>query len=78
MKNGSPALVVPALLSLVLLGGCQQFLEGFFRGLGREVPEPEVELVPQALEVLPRDFPGIENNEKGRREVVPAGPLQEE
>lgn len=77
--NGFLPSVVSAVLALFFLSGCQLIVPMFF-GKGEEllVPEPEVELLPRGQKVLPQDFPGIENNNKGRREVVPAERLQEE
>jgi len=78
MKNGCLSLIVSAVLSLILLGGCQRIVPMFFGLEERIVPELEIELLPQDPEILPRDFPGIEENGGGRREVVPPQPLQEE
>lgn len=47
----------------------------FFEQKERIAPEPEIELLPQDPKLL---FPDIEENGRGRREVVPTQPLQEE
>jgi len=75
MKNGCLPLVVSAVLSLFLLGGCQRIVPMFFEQKERIAPEPEIELLPQDPKLL---FPDIEENGRGRREVVPTQPLQEE